>query len=116
MIDQVKEAIDSTVLEFQTFPLGFLSERDIQALLFTKLRIATRDLRHHYDAGGANRQFGFEIPFSIHPVTTEYHLYKGKDDRFDVAVLSDEQDSNSDIWRQPCRVAVEIKQIGRAHV
>jgi hypothetical protein len=42
-------------------------------------------------------------------VTTEYYIGNGKRDRFDVAVLSDEPDSASAIWRQPCQVAIEIK-------
>jgi len=109
VIEQVKEAIDRTVEQFQKFPLGFLSERDIQACLFAELRKQTDGLRYQYDAGDKNRRFGFTDPFSIHPVTTEYHLYNGKDDRFDIAVLSEKQDSSSDIWRQPCRIAIEIK-------
>ncbi len=109
MIDKLSNAINTTVAQFQEHPTGFLSERDIQALLYVELRNATSDLRHQYDGGGANRRFGFTEPFCIHPVTTEYHLYNGKDDRFDVAVLSEKQDPNSDIWRQPCRIAIEIK-------
>jgi hypothetical protein len=42
-------------------------------------------------------------------VTTEYYIGNRKRDRFDVAVLSEKPDSGSDIWRQPCQVAVEIK-------
>jgi hypothetical protein len=109
MIEQVRNAIDKTVNQFQKYPYDFLSERDIQALLFTELRNETIGLRYHYDAGDKDRQFGFTDRFSIHPVTTEYHLYNGKDDRFDIAVLSEKQDSNSDIWRQPCSIAIEIK-------
>ena len=109
MIDQLKSAICKTVKQFQEHPLDFLSERDIQALLFVELRNATSDLRYPYDAEGANRRFGFPDRFCIHPVTTEYYVYKGKNDRFDIAVLSEEPDSKSDIWRQPCRVAIEIK-------
>ncbi len=109
MIDQLKSAICKTVKQFQEHPLDFLSERDIQAVLFVELRQATSDLRYQYDAEGANFRFGFREPFSIHPVTTEYHVYKGKHDCFDLAVLSEKPDSKSDIWRQPCRVAIEIK-------
>jgi hypothetical protein len=56
-----------------------------------------------------NRRFGFPDHFCIHPVTTEYHVYKRENDRFDIAVLSEKPDSKSDIWRQPCRIAIEIK-------
>jgi hypothetical protein len=106
MIDQLKSAICKTVKQFQVHPLDFLSESDIQALLFIELRNATSDLRYPYDGEGKNHRFGFTDPFCIHPVTTEYHVSEGK---FDIAVLSKEPDPKSDIWRQPCRVAIEIK-------
>jgi hypothetical protein len=106
MIDQLKSAICKTVKQFQVHPLDFLSESDIQALLFIELRNATSDLRYPYDGEGKNHRFGFTDPFCIHPVTTEYHVSEGK---FDIAVLSKEPDPKSAIWRQPCRVAIEIK-------
>jgi hypothetical protein len=106
MIDQLRNAIDRTVEEFQKYPYDFLSERDIQALLFTELRKGTIDLRYQHNPGGANRQFKFTRPFSINPVTTEYYVPEGK---IDVAVLSKEPDSRSNLWRQPCRIAIEIK-------
>jgi hypothetical protein len=109
MIDQLKKAIDRTVEQFQKHPLDFLSERDIQAWLFVELRNATSDLRYSYGVGDANRCFGFTEPFCIHPVTTEYFSYKANQDRFDIAVLSEEPDSKSAIWRQPCRIGIEIK-------
>lgn len=113
MIDQLKEAMKGTVEEFHRHPLDFLSERDIQAWLFIKLRNATGDLRYSYEAKGPNSSFGFEKyskePFCIHPITTEYYIGKGKRDRFDIAVLSKKPDHNSAIWCQPCRVAIEIK-------
>ena len=106
MIDQLKSAICKTVKQFQEHPLDFLSESDIQAVLFVELRNATSDLRYPFDAEGKNHRFGFTDPFCIHPVTTEYHVSEGK---FDIAVLSKEPDPKSAIWRQPCRVAIEIK-------
>lgn len=109
MNDKLSNAVGRTVAQFQEHPTSFLSERDIQALLFVELRNATSDLRNQYDGGGKNARFGFTDPFCIHPVTTEYHLYNGKYDCFDVAVLSEEQDSKSDLWRQPCRIGIEIK-------
>jgi hypothetical protein len=105
LIDQLKTAIDSTVRQFQDNPTHFLSERDIQALLFVELRNATIDLRNEC----ANSRFGFADAFRIHPVTTEYYLGNGNKDRFDIAILSKEPDSNSNIWRQPCSIAIEIK-------
>lgn len=106
MIDKLKTAIDRTVDEFRNCPLDFLSERDIQAVLFTELRKATSGLRYQHNSEGANSRFGFTEPFYINPVTTEYYVPEGK---IDVAVLSKEPDSESAIWRQPCRVAIEIK-------
>jgi hypothetical protein len=109
MIDQLKDAICKTVKQFQEQPLDFLSESDIQALLFVELRNAMKELRYSYNDKGVNHRFGFPERFCIHPVTTEYHVYKGMSDCFDIAVLSEEPDSESDIWRQPCRIAIEIK-------
>jgi hypothetical protein len=108
MIDKLKNAILNTVTKFQEYPREYLSESDIQAMLFIELRNATSE-RYQYDAEGANRRFGFTEPFCIHPVTTEYFPYKRKQNRFDIAVLSEKPDSSLEIWRQPCRVAIEIK-------
>jgi hypothetical protein len=110
MIDELTIAICKTVIQFQNHPLDFLSESDIRALLFVELRNATSNPRYLYDdAEGVNRQFGFPDRFDIHPVTTEYYPYERKQVRFDIAVLSDKPDPMSAIWRQPCRVAIEIK-------
>ena len=106
MIDQLKNAIFNTVKQFQDYPLAFLSERDIQAVLFVELRNATNEVRYPYTAEPANRRFGCTDPFSIRPVTTEYYISQGK---FDIAVLSEKPDSEKAIWGQPCRVGIEIK-------
>jgi hypothetical protein len=109
VLEKLKIAIDKTVEQFQHYSY-FLSERDIQAILFVELRNATSGLRYPYDAKGVkNSKFGFTDPLEIHPVTTEYYIGNGKRDRFDVAVLSEKAESKSDIWRQPCQVAIEIK-------
>jgi hypothetical protein len=113
--DALSKAIEATVIEFQKYPLDFLSERDIQALLYAELRKLTPELRYSYGANGKNSRFGFKEPFYkeafyVHPVTTEYYLYNDKrKDRFDVAVLSSKRDDEAAIWRQPCRVGIEIK-------
>jgi len=109
MIDRLKNAVDNTVEQFQKYATSFLSERDIQAWLFVELRNATVEHWNNYPAGGVNSRFGFRDPFRIRPITTEYYLYKGERDRFDIAVLSAEQDPDSALWRQPCRIAIEIK-------
>lgn len=107
MIELVKEAIERTVAQFREHPLDFLSECDIQAWLFAELRLkeATRDHRNTYDA--ANPRFGLPSTFPVHPVTTEYHI--PPEGRLDVAVLSDKPETGKDIWRQPCRIGIEIK-------
>jgi hypothetical protein len=106
VIDQLRNAIGRTVQEFWTYPYDFLSERDIQALLFNELRKETISLRYQHSAEGKNSEFGFSEPFSINPVTTEYYVPVGK---IDVAVLCEGPDSTSNVWRQPCRIAIEIK-------
>jgi hypothetical protein len=106
VIDQLRSAIGRTVNEFQKYPYDFLSERDIQALLFTELRKETIGLRYQHDPEGANSRFGFPQPFSINPVKTEYYVPEGK---IDVAVLSEKPEAESNVWRQPCRIAIEIK-------
>jgi hypothetical protein len=83
MIDELKDAIYNTVTQFQEHPLDFLSESDIQALLFVELRNATKDLRYSYDGKGVNHRFGFSDQFSVHPITTEYHVHEGKNDTVD---------------------------------
>jgi hypothetical protein len=108
VLEKLESAIRKTVEQFQHYSY-FLSERDIQALLFAELWKETSGLRYPYDATGWKNNFGFAKPFEIHPVTTEYYIGMGKWDRFDVAVLSNEPDSASDIWRQPCQIAIEIK-------
>jgi hypothetical protein len=106
VIDQLRNAIVRTEQEFRRYPYDFLSERDIQALLFNELRKETISLRYQHSAEGKNSKFGFSEPFSINPVTTEYYVPEGK---IDVAVLCEEPDSTSNVWRQPCRIAIEIK-------
>ena len=105
MIDQLKNAIDRTVQEFHNYSYDFLSESDIQAFLFAELRKEMISFRYEHSAGGANSQFKFTESFSISPVTTEYYVPEGK---IDVAVLS-EPDTTMNVWRQRCRIAIEIK-------
>lgn len=104
----LRTAIENTVREFQTNPLDFLSECDIQSLLFAEFRRNTSTLRHTYDVNKVKWRFGDLVP-NIHRVKTEYHPYEGIRDRFDIAVLSEEPDPKAEIWLQPCRVAIEIK-------
>ena len=65
MIDQLKSAICKTIKQFQEDPLDFLSESDIQALLFVELRNAMSEVRYPYTAEPANRRFGCTDPFSF---------------------------------------------------
>jgi hypothetical protein len=110
IFDALSNAVKATVTEFQEYPRDFLSERDIQALLYSKLRLQVGDRRYKYEASPENERFLFKEGFEVHPVTTEYYLYNDKKkDRFDVAVLSSKRDDEAAIWRQPCRVGIEIK-------
>lgn len=104
----LRTSIENTVREFHTNPLDFLSECDIQSLLFANFRLNASTLRHAYDVKKVKWRFGDLVP-NIHRVKTEYHPYEGIRDRFDIAVLSEEPDPQAEIWLQPCRVAIEIK-------
>lgn len=105
MLEKLKSAIRKTVKQFHDYPLDFLSERDIQAVLFVELRKEMSSLVTQHLAK-PNCRFGCTDPFSIRPVTTEYYISQGK---FDIAVLSEKPDSEKAIWGQPCRVGIEIK-------
>ena len=107
MIELVKKAIERTVIQFHEHHLDFLSETDIQAWLYAELRLRDATSNHRYTYDLAQNRFGFDRTFSVHPVTTEYHI--PPEGRLDVAVLSEKQDPKKDIWRQPCRVGIEIK-------
>jgi hypothetical protein len=108
LIQQLKQAISETVSEFMTYPVDFLYESDIQSLLFAKLRHEMRDVRFRSEAKDVQRFFKF-VP-NINPVKTEYPLsLNGSRARFDVAVLSNQQDPTLKIWNQFCRIAIEIK-------
>jgi len=75
-------------------------------LLFVELRHELSNLR--YDVGHVEHRFS-QI-HAINPVKTEYQLNrKGLGPRVDIAVLSEVQDPDFNLWRQPCRIAIEIK-------
>jgi len=102
----LRNAVRKTVREFQEHPADFLSENDIQSLLFAELRHELSNLR--YDVGHVEHRFS-QI-HAINPVKTEYQLNpNGLGPRVDIAVLSEAQDPKSNLWRQPCRIAIEIK-------
>ena len=106
---RLERAVDRTVHEFRDNPWDFLSENDIQSLLFAELRREMRELRNSYQSScRKDRHLG---AFSdINPVKTEYQLVPdGKGMTCDIAVLCHKQDQSSNLWRQPCRVAIEIK-------
>jgi hypothetical protein len=106
LIVHLKNAARKTVTAFQKHPEDFLSEHDIQSLLFAELRNEMCDIR--YDVSGVKHRFSI-IP-AINPVKTEYQLNpNGSGPRVDIAVLSEVQDSAYNLWRQPCRIAIEIK-------
>jgi hypothetical protein len=106
LIDQLRTAVEETVREFQKYHADFLSENDIQSLLFAELRHGLSNLR--YDIGHIEHRFN-QI-HAINPVKTEYQLNPiGLGPRVDIAVLSEVQNPNYNLWRQPCRIAIEIK-------
>lgn len=106
LIDQLRNAVRETVREFQEHHADFLSENDIQSLLFVELRHELSNRR--YDVGHVEHRFS-QI-HAISPVKTEYQINsKGLGPRVDIAVLSEVQNSGSNLWRQPCRIAIEIK-------
>jgi hypothetical protein len=108
VLEKLKSAIDKTVKQFHDCPLDFLSERDIQSLLFAELRHELSNLRYRFEVRDVKDRFGY-IP-AINPVKTEYQLNpEGCGPRVDIAVLSEEQNPDLNIWRQPCRLAIEIK-------
>lgn len=108
ILSAVKKAIEATVNEFHKTPFDFLSERDIQARLYMALRNETKGFSITYDGNKEPPRFNFHGPFDVHPVTIEY-FYKCINARFDVAVLSSVPDESQSVFRQPCRVGIEIK-------
>ena len=108
LIYQLKRAVGDTVSEFMEHPVDFLYESDIQSLLFTKLRHEMREIRYKSEAKDV--ELLFKSVRSINPVKTEYPLISsGLNGRFDVAVLSEKHDPAFRIWKQFCRVGIELK-------
>jgi hypothetical protein len=102
----LKNAICETVKQFQEHPADFLSENDIQAVLFTELRNEMREIRMEYRAS-CDKDLCFGDSLNISRVMTEYRL--AAEGPCDIAVLCCEQDPEAAIWRQPCRIGIEIK-------
>jgi hypothetical protein len=108
LIHQLKQAISETVSEFMANPVDFLYESDIQSLLFVKLRQEMREIRYKSEAKEV--ELLFKSVRSINPVKTEYPLIpSGLNGRFDVAVLSEKHDPAFRIWKQFCRIGIELK-------
>lgn len=102
----LQNAIGGTVKQFQEHPADFLSENDIQAVLFTELRNQLRHLRTAYVAS-CDKERCFGTPLDISRVMTEYRL--ATEGPCDIAILCSEQDSEAALWGQPCRIGIEIK-------
>ena len=104
----LQSAIGKTVKQFQEHPADFLSERDIQAVLFTEMRNEMRDsdLRMKYETSCKKDRF-FGKPLDISRVMTEYRL--AAEGPCDIAILCCEQDPEAALWGQPCRIGIEIK-------
>lgn len=103
----LESAVGKTVREFRDRPWDFLSENDIQAVLFTELRSEMRDLRMRYEAS-CNKDKCLGGTLDVSRVFTEYQLASEGD--CDLAILCCEQDRGAlNIWAQPCRIGIEIK-------
>ena len=88
--------------------MDFLSERDIQSLLFAELRHELSNFPYRFEVKDVEDRF--EFTHAINPVKAEYQLNaEGSGPRVDIAVLSENQDPRFNLWRQPCRIAIEVK-------
>jgi hypothetical protein len=100
-------AVANTVRDFRDKPWNFLSENDIQAVLFTELRNEMRHLRMRYEAS-CEKDKCLGDSLDVSRVLTEYQL--GSEGHCDIAILCDRQDPGAlNIWAQPCRIGIEIK-------
>jgi hypothetical protein len=95
------------VQQFREHPADFLSENDIQAVLFTALRNEMHGVRMQYEASH-EKDLRFGKAFDINRVMTEYWL--AAEGSCDLVVLCDKQGPEATaLWRQPCRIGIEIK-------
>ena len=103
----LEKAIGETVKSFQEHPADFLSENDIQAVLFTALRKEMNHLRMKYGAS-CDKDKCFGDSLEISRVRTEYQI--SPEGHCDIAILCSEQERGApNIWAQPCRIGIEIK-------
>jgi hypothetical protein len=103
----LQSAICRTVQQFREHPADFLSENDIQAVLFSELRNEMRGVRMKYETSCKKDQC-FGKALDISRVMTEYWL--AAEGLCDLVVLCDEQGPEAAaLWRQPCRIGSEIK-------
>jgi hypothetical protein len=103
----LEDAICKTVQEFRDNPSDFLSENDIQAVLFAELRYQMRHLRMRYDSSCAkDKCFGESLDVSR--VLSEYQL--ASEGNCDIGILCGEQDVDTlNLWQRPCRIGIEVK-------
>jgi hypothetical protein len=100
-------AIRETVKQFQDHPADFLSECDIQAVMFAGLRNELSHLRMHYVAS-CDKDKCLGESLEISQVLTEHQI--SPEGHCDIAILCSDQDTSApNIWEQPCRISIEIK-------
>lgn len=116
----VEKALANLVKDYQSSPLDFLNEHDVQAVLYGHLRQAYEHARIRLDPIRCKTKTtpSFEgLPF-FNPVKAEYSLdtkysfgsqIKSMRGRVDLAILSPNQKQNATVWYQPARVAIELK-------
>jgi len=103
----LQSAICRTVQQFREHPADFLSENDIQAVLFTALRNEMHGVRMQYEASH-EKDLRFGKAFDINRVMTEYRI--AAVGACDIVVLCSEQGPKpAALWGQPCRIGIEIK-------
>lgn len=103
----IESAIRETVKQFQEHPADFLSESDIQAVMFAGLRNELSHLRMKYQAS-CDKDKCLGDSFEISRVLTEHQI--SPEGHCDIAILCKDQDPSApNIWEQPCRIGIEIK-------
>ena len=118
-MNPIWEALKHLVTDYHSHPLDFFNEHDVQAVLHGYLRREFEKCNIRLPASLCNvrktpayerstyspvkAEYSFDTQYSF---GTEARPARG---RFDLAILTGEQDQHATIWYQPVRVAIEIK-------
>lgn len=101
-------AVASVAARFQHEPASFLSERDLQAMLFANLFDMLADRPLQWTAADVGLSKIGRATLYANPVKTEYSLGNTQE-RFDVAVLSPVVRPKQHAWTQSVAVGIEVK-------